>query len=70
MGKISLGAGPGFWVFGYFCVFVRGGETVAAGVPGGRPGAYYHPQGEDGVSPSLKYRMVVFFSSVSLNSIS
>lgn len=28
------------------------------------------PQGEDGVSPSLKYRMVVFFSSVSLNSIS
>jgi hypothetical protein len=28
------------------------------------------PQGEDGVSPSLKYRMVVFFNSVSLNSIS
>ena len=28
------------------------------------------PQDAAGVSPSLKYRMVVFFSSVSLNSIS
>ena len=41
---------------------------MAAGVSGGRPGACSPHQGEDGVSPSLKYRMVVFFSSVSLNS--
>ena len=51
-------------------VVCQAGEIVAAGVSGGRPVACYPLQGEGGVSPSLKYRMVVFFSSVSLNSIS
>ena len=50
-------------------------RTCAAGVSGGRPVGWapwrlLPPQGEGGVSPSLKYRMVVFFSSISLNSIS
>ena len=51
-------------------IVCQGGEAIAVGVSGGRPVACYPLQGEGGVSPSLKYRMVVFFSSVSLNSIS
>ena len=44
--------------------------ALAGALPAADPWRLLPHQGEDGVSPSLKYRMVVFFSSVSLNSIS
>jgi hypothetical protein len=51
-------------------IFRSGGRPLPPASLAGALSATALPQGEGGVSPSLKYRMVVFFSSVSLNNIS